>query len=217
MNHAQLRGMIARRLARTDPDITTVISEYINLAIKEICRIPDIMMFRREAPITLLPGTNSLDSFSVAGLVFVRRIADIDNNSNGRMIYLYHALTEEEGNLRNNSLNSSGTKACIFYLLGSTIYFIPAPTETQNLILEYQGGYPALVSDDDTNFLTEQFPQLVMYRTLTDLTQDYWSEKWAQTWLTLYTHYLDEFHTYDSEFSVTKSLLIPQVPITHWT
>lgn len=105
----------------------------------------------------------------------------------GRSLYLD---TDPRQELENITLGVLRTKyACqttgkpeCYAISGSEIVLGPAPDDEYDLILTYYKEVPALTSDDDTNWLLDDHPDIYLYGSLCQAEAHLWNDERVPMW-----------------------------------
>lgn len=154
MNLLQLKNKIQQIVARNNQEVRNNLNYFINQRIRRICDFFDFSFLRQIVEYQLVAGQKSYampDNFKNDSLFYLKKencykplYVTADFNIIRRFI------PEEQGEPR-------------YILLGQKLFSVfPIPDKEYILHLIYYGYFADLENDDDSNYLTENYPHLII-------------------------------------------------------
>lgn len=154
MNLLQLKQQIQKIVARNNQEVINNLNYFINQRIKRICDFYDFSFLRQIVEYRLEPNKKSYvipENFKNDGLFYLKKTnyyQPLYVTTDYSIVLKYK--TEEKGEPK-------------YVLLGHKLFSVfPIPDKEYSLQLLYYGYFKDLENDNDSNYLTETNPQLII-------------------------------------------------------
>jgi len=202
MDYVGLQDEIARFLMRDD--LVAMIPSFIRLTEADLNRNLRVRQMLVRAVSTVEPFTEGSSFISLPSDFLEAKNVQFNVDSPG-VRALYYITLQEADKLRGSG--ASG-KAHHYTIHGDKLEFVPPLDEDTQIEMTYYARIPALVSDGDTNWLLDTWPDLYLYGALLKGAEFLVDDQRAKTvWEPAYKKIFEQARLQDDRAEVSGSVL----------
>ena len=178
-----LKAHLADTLNRDD--LTSVIPQFVEFAMADLNRKLRVRQQMVRAQGDVFSGNDKIRL--PANFLAMRNIQVNTDPIRGRE----YATPERMDALRQSYNGGANGEPVYYTVMGDNIFVVPTPDGTYQLEIGYYRDIPVLTSDEDTNFVITDHPDLITYASLMHSAPYLQDDSRLQVWATLYSTALE--------------------------
>lgn len=200
MTFGEIKAEVQKNIIRRQQEITELIPVWINRVQFEICRAYNFSFLKTINFIETTAGTSEYslpDDFK----------DDISIWVESENAYLPLELITFDDALKLYPPNAPQGRPERFVMMDGKIYLYPTPDKTYSLMEYYYRYLPELVNDEDTNYITENFPDVLVKGAVYE--GMVWLQEGDMTiWLQRYQSALRDMIAYDQKRRIPSKFFL---------